>query len=603
MKIQVLPEHVANRIAAGEVVDRPVGVVRELVDNAIDADARNITVEIVRGGKELIRVSDDGTGMAKEDASLAFARHATSKLRSAEELSAIATLGFRGEALAAIASVARIRLRTRERISSLGFELNLSAGNIIEKKDCSAPLGTLMEVHDLFFNAPARQKFLKSDRSEELKVRGHLLQMALAHPEINFRYLADQREVFNLPARDSMLDRARALFRGSVIEFSERTKLGLEGAANGAAQIELDGLIGHPALASSKLDAFVIIVNGRVVTDRTVIRALRDGFDSTLKAREVPIGVLNIKMPCEMVDVNVHPQKSEVRFSHSQALFLAIRSAIRRSVNKFSTPVAAHEMSPALAQAQQSNLTNENYSAAGLTSKIGSSNTAQNSLFLTPVTNKQFYATAGISSRGDREQEILPDFKFSHLRYRGQIFECYLLCESSQKLIIVDMHAAHERYNYNLVRNRFKSAEKVSQPLLIPLEIDLNPIALDRCREHAEALTQLGFELEFKSEELLKINAVPSILSEARDIAGLFRELAEIELDGSEVVEQRIDSIAARIACHASIRSGKIMTNEEVEALFAALDASAFSAACPHGRPVVVEFALDEVERWFGRDR
>ena len=589
MKIKVLPEHVANRIAAGEVVERPLGVVRELVDNAIDAGAKNLTIEVTRGGKELVRVSDDGCGMAPADARLAFERHATSKLQSAEELSAISTLGFRGEALAAIASVSRVRLRTCEAHSNLACEFVLSAGSLIEESECSAPAGTLVEVHDLFFNAPARQKFMRSDRSEELRIRAHLLQMTLAHPNVSFRYVSDQREVFKLPARDSMLERARTLFRGSLVEFSESTKLGL----GGEQQIQLHGLIGHPALAHSKVDSFVMIVNGRVIGDRTILRAVREGFESTLKPREFPIGVLAIEMPCELVDVNVHPQKSEVRFAQSQALFLAIRSAVRRAVHKFSAPVAASEMI-------RSNATQVNSQALSVfNSRAQSEFSLQANRLYRTSHDLTDQAQPNAAQTAANNQAFL----FSRLRYRGQIFGCYLVCEAPDRLVLIDMHAAHERYNFNLIRNRFRAAQVVSQPLLIPLEIELAPLALERCREHALALAQLGFELEFLSDESLQLRAIPAVLTEARDLAGLFRELALSDLDAGAAVEERLDAIAARIACHASIRSGKEMTNEEVEALFYALDSSAFSAACPHGRPVVVEFSLNEVERWFGRDR
>ena len=587
--IKVLPQHVANRIAAGEVVERPLGVVRELVDNAIDAGAKQVTIEVARGGKELVRVNDDGSGMQSSDVPLAFQRHATSKLRSAEELAAISTLGFRGEALAAIASVSRVRLRSRQLKSELGYEIVLSAGTVMQESECAAPSGTLVEVHDLFFNAPARQKFLRSDRSEELRIRGHLLQMSLAHPDVSFRYISDQREVFSLAARDSMLERARGMYKGSLVEFTESAKFGLDGSTTGAAQICLSGLIGHPALAHSKVDSFVTIVNGRVITDRTILRAVREGFESTLKPREFPVGVLSIQLPCELVDVNVHPQKSEVRFVQSQALFLAVRSAVRRAVHKFSAPVAGSEMTRPSASV-----------TSGVAASVGGlrfAGAAQLSL-------GEASTELNLSSATDLSAEsVVSEFRFSHLRYRGQIFECYLLCEAPDKLVIVDMHAAHERYNFNLVRNRFRESQIVTQPLLIPLEISLAPLALERCREHAGALAQLGFELDFISEEILKLRAIPALLTDARDLAGLFRELALSDLEGAASVEQRLDAIAARIACHASIRSGKAMTNEEVEALFASLDSTAFSAACPHGRPVVIEFSINEVERWFGRDR
>ena len=591
MKIEILPQHVANRIAAGEVVERPVGVVRELVDNAIDAGATQLIVEVTRGGKELVRVNDDGCGIAPDEVRLAFERHATSKLRSADDLIAISTLGFRGEALAAIASVSRVRFRSRQPDSTLGYEIVLSAGALIQASECSAPVGTLVEVHDLFFNAPARQKFLRSDRSEELRIRAHLLQMSLAHPQIGFRYICDQREVFSLPLRASMLERARSLFRGSLVEFSESAKFGLDGSVGGAAQISLSGLIGHPALAHSKVDNFVMIVNGRVITDRAILRAVREGFESTLKPREFPIGVISIQMPCELVDVNVHPQKSEVRFVQSQALFLAVRSAVRRAVHKFSTPLAASEMIRSASSSAGS-------APRGFARGGADRDSSQTRLDFTAAASTEFGNLAQ-STTAIAES----DFRYSSLRYRGQIFECYLLCEASDKFVVVDMHAAHERYNFNLIRNRFRESQVVAQPLLIPLEIELAPLALERCREHAAALAQLGFELEFQSEEVLRLRAIPALLSEARDLAGLFRELALCDLEGASTVEQRLDAIAARIACHASIRSGKTITNEEVEALFSALDNSSFSAACPHGRPVIVEFSINEVERWFGRDR
>lgn len=618
MKIKVLPDTVVNRIAAGEVVERPASVVRELVENSIDAGATDVLVSLVQGGHSLITVTDNGSGMARDDALLAFERHATSKIADADDLQSITTLGFRGEALPSIASVSKVRLRTRPSDREIGTELQIQGGAVKAVADTPGAVGTEIEVKHLFFNTPARRKFLKQPKTEELRVKGWLTATALAHPQVRVRLFCDQREVLNLPARATMKERALSVIRGSSVPFDT-----VQGA--GAQRIHLSGLVAHPSLAQADAAALIVLVNGRVISDRGILKAVREGFLSTLKEREFPVGVIAIELDASKVDVNVHPQKSEVRFSDPRQVFEAVRVAVADAVNQFRAPVFGLQpprSSPAPGGAAQGtpyrpgspaltpNLnapvapslqpeSGQDYSAAPVALRIaegGSSLAPQEEPFGEPLAERQavLLETAVVASR----------FFFSDLQYIGQLLECYLVCEREGRLYVVDMHAAHERYNYNLIRNAIKAAAPRSQQLLVPLTVQVGERGVEALSREEELVSRAGFFLEPFGADAVLVRAAPHVRGSA-NIEAMIKQLAVslAEEWGGGALEELHDHIAARLACHASVRSGRALQREEVYALFKSLDSSEFSAACPHGRPVVVSFSEGEIERWFGRDR
>lgn len=600
MPIQVLPAQVANQIAAGEVVERPASVVRELVDNAVDAGARTVVVSLHEGGRGLIRVTDDGAGMNREDALLAFERHATSKLTTLSDLDAIATLGFRGEALPSICSVASIRLQTRTAHEDVATEVVREAGVTRSQRSIAGPVGTVVEVSRLFFNAPARQKFLKTTRSEELKIKQWLMQYVYCRPAVAFRFESDGRELFSEPARLSLLDRARALIGAGVVTFeTEVNGLGVVGA------------LAHPSEARSEARGLTLIVNGRLVADRMVLRAVKDGFGGSLKEREFPVGVVSLTIPGTEVDVNVHPQKSEVRFRNSSAVYVAVLRSIQGGLAELRRPMGVgpqRALQTAPWSAHRATGDKQFPYAPRSDTPLSQSHlslplraTYPTPTELTPPPSH--LAEAPLQTVTD---DLIP-FSFRALTFRGQLFECYLLCEAGGVFYVVDMHAAHERYQFNRVRSALRTRDRAAQGLLIPVTLALSEKEQENLRARQVILEDLGFGFEFNPDGAghVTVKEIPSILVD-RNFEGALREIAMLDADeqcGIAPLEYLLDQIAARVACHASIRSGKRMTTPEVEALFALLDSSECSAACPHGRPVVVGFSEQEVEQWFGRDR
>jgi DNA mismatch repair protein MutL len=581
MTIKVLPDHVVNCIAAGEVIDRPAAVVRELVDNAVDAGADDLLITIENGGRSLIKVSDNGSGMSKENALLAFERHATSKLRVFEDLDSIATMGFRGEALAAIAAVSKVLLRTRTASEELGCEIMLEAGKIANVVALGCNIGTEIEVRNLYYNTPARRKFLRQPRTEEQRIKSWIVQTALVRPQTRYRLLADGREIAVLAARPTVLDRAREYFKGNSVEIVQEL-----------AEIEISGLVAHPALAQADSGSLLIFVNRRLVNDRLLLRAVREGFGGTLKEREYPVGYLCLDLPADQVDVNVHPQKSEVRFHNPQQLFGAVKQAVGLAFHKFKAPIVVGSDQRWRGQSDSS------YSQESSSSALCSCS-PQYSLGV-----QEGLSGPAIAGGDDYKQPQEVGFSYSELTYLGQLFDCYLLCQREQEFVVIDMHAAHERINYNRLKLAKTRGGLQSQRLLLPLVVELTETGLNSCIERQESFSQFGFEIEKFGESAVLVRAAPAAI-DLDSLQQLVKEIAAIweESPAEGVFEQHFDQIVARLACHASVRSGQRLQKEEAIALFSALDSAEFGSACPHGRPVMISFARSVVERWFGRDR
>jgi DNA mismatch repair protein MutL len=537
MKIKVLSDDVANKIAAGEVVERPVSVVRELVDNSLDAGSSDIAVYIKQGGKRLIRVVDDGCGMSRDDAILAFERHATSKISNAADLTQIKTFGFRGEALAAIASVSRIELLTGN------VRVRIEGGRLLSVDDIPQIKGSDLSVEHLFFNTPARRKFLSSDKAEVEKIKTFIYQMGIAHHTVRFRLIVDGEEIINLHRAKNKGERARQLFSGTLCEVESN---------------DISGLVGHPASVTKCKIGFTVLVNGRVVTDRLIVRAVRDGFDSMLKESEQPRGFICINVPFHEVDVNVHPQKLEVRFSNPNELFLRVKSAVADSLSQLigRKPIAPIvKESPPVYQAESS--------------------------FVAPQS----------PSPAERKDYLL-EIPYDKLRYLGQYAKCFLLFEADEDLYIMDMHAAHERINFDKIRT---SLNRSSQGVLISEEIACTGEELEKLKKVDVA----GLELSF-SENGVKLKAVPACVSHISPKIIISELLSALNSDGLfERYKSLEDRVAARLACHKSVRSGDELSKEEV---FSLVNTSKdVLTRCPHGRPFWTRFSAEQVGRWFGR--
>jgi DNA mismatch repair protein MutL len=610
MRIKVLPDTVINQIAAGEVVERPASVVRELVDNAIDAGASDVFVTLESGGHSRLSVRDDGCGMSRDEAILAFERHATSKVSAIEDLMTLSTLGFRGEALASIAAVAKIKLRTRRAEDDVGTEIIFRGGRLVNVQSCAWNKGTEIEVEHLFFNTPARRKFLKSPRSELARVRTWLAHSSLGRPGVRYRLVAEGDEVLNLPATTSLDERARQVFPTDLMPITL-----LEGG------LRVEGMVSHPGQALSDASGLVIVVNGRLISDKLIMRAVREGYDSMLKDREYPVGYVSITMTPEDVDVNVHPQKSEVRFRRPDQVFAVVRGAVLTGVRSIKRPMALlKESAPAITAREEAPRVQyespttpslweassvmeplstrdrdvEAFSRAHVVSDAVPGETTVTYSYKPSVPSPQYVFDRN-ESRG---------FRFSDLRYIGQALECFLLCELTGKLVVVDMHAAHERVNYNKIRRARSEGALVTQKLLIPEVVRLPEEQVVVLMEQGEALRELAFEVKQQGIGEVVVHGVPSIVAN-RSCASLLKEFAvePVVAGWRERLEERIDHMAARLACHASVRSGDALTRHEAYALFAQLDEAELSGACPHGRPCVTEFSREAVERWFGRDR
>jgi len=632
MRIKVLSDVVINQIAAGEVVERPASVVRELVDNAVDAGATDIFIALESGGHNRIRIRDNGCGMTRDEALLAFERHATSKVATIDDLNTLTTMGFRGEALASIAAVSKIKLTTRSKEAGIGTSVTFRGGKLVDVQSVAWNEGTEMEVEHLFFNTPARRKFLKSPRSEVSRIRSWVAHSALSRPHVRYRLVSDGDEILNLPIVESIQARGAHVFPGDLTPISLR-----EGG------VKVQGMIGHPGQALSDASGFVILINGRLVSDKIILRAAREGYDSMLKDREFPIGYLSLTMPPEYVDVNVHPQKSEVRFRHPDQVFAVVRGAVLAGVRSIKRPLVS---APAPVMSAQSDVTTAPHlefprAAFAPPSVPSSHGTAP--LQPTPVSRFEWPIPAPVAqspvveavvpmgTTSNVAEQLAPksfqpsffvasappegyegattpaanrDFRYQDLRYIGQLLGCYLVCEINNRLVVVDMHAAHERVNYNKIREARAKCALTVQKLLIPERVRLTPEQVVGLLEQESALRELAFEVAQVDAETVEVHGVPGVLSHL-DAIGVIKDIAAepVMAGWRERLDERIDHLTARLACHASVRGGDVVNRSEAYALLQQLDAAETAGACPHGRPVVAEFPRDAVERWFGRDR
>jgi DNA mismatch repair protein MutL len=575
-RIRVLPDALIDQIAAGEVVERPASVVKELVENAIDAGASRIRVEVRDGGRDFIAVADDGCGMSPEDARLALQRHATSKIAGLEDLQRIRSYGFRGEALPAIASVCQLRLRTRARGAAEGFELRVEAGEIRHAGAAGAPEGTRVEVADLFAAVPARRKFLKTATTEWGHIADGLVRCALALPGLHFDVQREGRPALAWPAVERPLDRVAAV-------------LGEEDAAafvpvehrEGPARIS--GFVARPDRHRPTLAGVYLYVNGRPVRDRTLQHALVEVYRDWLPRGRFPAAVLFVELPPELVDVNVHPAKWEVRFADPPALHRLVRRGVAGAIEtrRWLAPASR----PASAPARPS-----------VPSQVPP---AADWLFAAPVPADR---SAGLVRES---AEPAAPLRFGDLRLLGTLLATYLAVETKEGLLLVDQHAAHERVLYERLRAGWRQREIESQLLLVPLTLAAPPGQVARLAERTAAAAAFGFDLEPFGADSVLVRAVPALLA-GRDPAALVRGLLDVWLEGEAPgadapSAEAADRLFASLACHAARRKGEVLSPTEQRALLDALDAIPWAPTCPHGRPVAVPFDLHEIERRFGR--
>lgn len=570
-KIHVLPPAVANVIAAGEVVERPASVVKELVENAIDAGATEIVIRLDNAGKSRMTVSDNGCGMNPEDAVLALQRHATSKLRVAEDLHRVRTLGFRGEALPSIAAVSAFRLTTRTADASCGTEVRVDTGQRVSVREIGAPVGTTVEVRELFATIPARRKFLKGERTELAHIQDFVTRLALAVPQIRFRLEHGGRVLLACHTTADLLQRLQELFGAEMC--TQIIPLREEGA------MSLCGYCGSPRLARPGASQLYTVVNGRPIRDRVIQHAIIEGYRTFIPHGEQPFAVLLLTVPPDEVDVNVHPAKAEVRFVQSGAVHHYISTAVRKCLEG-SRAIEATRTPPQYDRAVAV--------ADHHAQRVSPLQVSEALAFYQPRSPVPDAAAAAPAP-------------FKPL---GQIAATYLLYEApGGGLLIVDQHAAHERIGYEALKATLQAGTIERQVLLTPCVVELGPTecaALETC---AADLATVGFEIEPFGERSVAVISIPTLLGATVDVPTLLREIAaEVHDHGrSTAVEARLDHLLATMACHAQIRAGDRLVAPELAALVDDLQRGMSKDRCPHGRPTWVAFPKAEIEKWFKR--
>ena len=640
-KIRILPEAIANRIAAGEVVERPASVVKELLENALDAGAQSVRIEVESGGKRMIRVVDDGSGMSHDDALLAFERHATSKLRTSDDLLSIATLGFRGEALPSIASVSRLLLETCAAEDEQGTRVEFAGGKLVGVKPAGLPAGTSVSVADLFYCVPARRKFLKSDTTELGHVASLVTHYALANPDKQFALKTPAQEIVNVPPVATLAERVYQLFGRQALEEmieiapasgpirAAITEPDLDGQRAG--ELTVRGFISRPEVQRANRNGIYIFVNRRLVRDRLLLHAIHEAYRNILPQDVFPVALLFLDLPCEEVDVNVHPAKIEVRFRHSQCVHDFARDAIRLALSK-ARPIASFAGAsrpaamgggPGVAAAAAPAPMAPPRAALPFSDSYPGASAETFTLTEAPVQpeTQRFVFEAGPSGFGAGESEQIrlhsgeaaPPAAHSmeapasatclgELRPLGQVNASFIVAVNSEGLWIIDQHVAHERVLFEQHLRARREGALTGQRLLVPIVVDLTPRQRAILEQVSEELTANGFDVAAMGPQSVAIQATPAGVPNAE----AERLVAEI-LDGIEREHQAISidslqsQIAASTACHAAIKINMPLDQTKMEWLLAELAKTQSPMSCPHGRPVILRYSLREIERAFKR--
>ncbi|HKJ50478.1 MAG TPA: DNA mismatch repair endonuclease MutL [Gammaproteobacteria bacterium] len=588
-RIQTLPSHLINQIAAGEVVERPASVVKELVENSLDAGAGSITVEVDAGGTRLIRVSDDGLGIDRDELSSALSRHATSKIGSLEDLENIASLGFRGEALPSIASVSRLSIASRRQ--DAGRAWKLQAREAAEPVPDPLQQGTRVEVLELFYNVPARKKFLRTEQTEYKHIEGLFKSLALSNPAVAFRLLHNQKTVYQLPSVQSAGDQHRRLaslcgpsFADSLVEIDVAVD-----------DLRLQGWVALPTFNRSQADMQYFYVNHRLVRDKLVSHAVRQAYQDVLFHGRHPAYVLSLSMNPRELDVNVHPQKHEVRFRNSRAVHDFLFRSLHQALGQVQ-PERQLE-SPAFALGRE-NAPETAPSQVGLGFRGGGGGDRSARV------HEQLQSYAALLDPGtadtaiERQDDEVPPLGFAVAQLKG----IYILAENKDGLVVVDMHAAHERIVYERMKRNAAEESVIAQPLLVPLSFNVSRAEGDLVEEQAETFRHLGFEVERLGPEQVRLRAVPALLKNA-DSEQLLRDvLADIAEHGrSERIGEFHNAMLSTMACHASVRANRQLTLAEMNALLRDIEQTERSGQCNHGRPTWKQLSLAQLDKLFLR--
>jgi DNA mismatch repair protein MutL len=604
-RIHRLPADLANQIAAGEVVERPASVVKELVENALDAEATRVKVELDQGGVALVRVTDDGLGMDEGDAVLSLERHATSKIGERGDLFALKTFGFRGEALPSIASVAKLALVTRARGAAEGVEVVVEGGGKPRARPVGASAGTSVQVTDLFFNVPARRKFLKSTGTEAAHVSEVMLLAALSRPEVSFFLVRDGRAVREWLRAPSREERVRQALDG------ER----LEPCPGERGPLRIEAYLSAPERARAGAVGLHLFVNGRPVRDRQLARAVAQAYGSVLEPGRYPVGVVYLDLPPDQVDVNVHPQKAEVRFAEGRALFDAVlrelHSALGRAFNipSLGSPGGSARRWGSTRYGAQPSSALADAVPSPDPWKLASPVEPPQAESLAEPTNERTTLTS-LTSLDQEPSGQVPASEpalfdgvgfYASLEFLAQVRGTFLVCSGVDGLYVLDQHAAAERVTFHRLRRSFAARTVATQRLLIPVVVELLPAEVAVLEERGAEASALGVEMRAVGASAIAVHSVPTILARANPERIVRDLLAELGRAARRPFGDAADLVLATMACHGSIRAGDAVSREEATALLRALDEIDFAGHCPHGRPVVTRIGYDDLERRVGR--
>jgi len=577
-KIEVLPESISQIIAAGEVIERPASVVKELMENAIDAGSLEITVELKAGGLQLIRVVDNGEGMEQEDVPCAFQRYATSKIKNAEDLYAIHTLGFRGEALPSIAQVSKMTLQTKTPHSLSGTKVICEGGEIKTISEIGCPIGTEVEVKHLFYNIPVKRKFLKSVRSELRYALNHFLRLSLSHPTISFKFIHDGRTLHEHLKTESPLVRIEAIFGKEI--YRHLQPIGFEEGG-----IWISGFASLPSFSKRNAEGIYFYVNQRFVKDRMIYKAILDAYRHILPSNQFPVVILFINIPPSTVDVNVHPTKAEVKFKDPERVYQAVFAAIRMVLEE--GPSRSEEMAP-----------------GGGRGEWVFQKSVQPSFFVQETLSPPFSLASRkeeciltVQEGGGIQWEAEKKWPYTVL---GQIRGTYILCEGEGNLIFIDQHAAHERILFEKFKKEYENRSMISEKLLLPILIELSVEESYILESSGEALKGIGFEIEPVGEKLFAIQSIPSFIDQ-KDPKEIVREILDelsfLEKQGKG--KETIHTLLVTLACHSAIRGNFILKKEEMDKLVENLAPFHPTTTCPHGRPIFFVLPLDDLKKQF----
>lgn len=652
-RIRLLPEHVANQIAAGEVVERPASVVKELVENAVDAQATRLTVEIQAGGRSLIRVIDDGLGMNRDDALLALERHATSKIQKAEDLTSISTMGFRGEAIPSIASVSRMTITTRERDQQNpeGTQIVINGGKIIEVKAAGCATGTSLEVRQLFFNLPARRKFLRSEETEKAHIQHYLTLVALAYPHIAFTFVQDGRTVWQLPAVAgaqsaenrirALEDRFAALYSRDIhlvpVDFSTHIQdryMDEDGVVEGPESISIWGIIGAPGVSRSTREDQHLFVNRRPVENRGLNFALAEGYHTMLMKGRFPLCCLFLELNPALVDVNIHPAKREVKFRQEQTIRRVVSEAVREALLKHHNREAAARPVPPVTREPSpgpaSSTPKPPMPPFVLKNPEPAPETSPFPNFVPPPSGRPLPAwprreeattpnsetqpapsPTGTSAAPD-PVPLPPRIQLDPLkpvpllevplRILGVIGKLYVVLESDRGLVLLDQHAAHERVLFEQMLNRVEQGDAPSQRLLLPETVELSPRDANFLRHQIPVLTRLGVGISEFGERTFLLDSLPPFVKASSPKKFVLEVIDSLKSGGNEVNSWRLgEDVVAKTVCRHAVKANDPLAQPELEHLLEDLRRCAMPYTCPHGRPTLIEMNYRELEKKFGR--